>query len=140
MATSDLMSELQKDSIQLDEDSERKVVRTLLRLLEDRSGEVQNLAVKCLGPLVGKVKEYQVENIVDTLCANMRSDKEQLRDIAGIGLKTVLSELPPAATGSGLAINVCRKITGQLTSAIAQQEDVAVQLEALDILSDMLSR
>lgn len=42
--------------------------------------------------------------------------------------------------GSGLAANVCRKITGQLTSAIAQQEDVAVQLEALDILSDMLSR
>ncbi|XP_036037968.1 cullin-associated NEDD8-dissociated protein 2 isoform X2 [Onychomys torridus] len=140
MATSDLMTELQKESIQLDEDSERKVVRTLLRLLEDRSGEVQNLAVKCLGPLVGKVKEYQVETIVDTLCANMRSDKEQLRDIAGIGLKTILSELSPAAPGSGLAINVCRKITGQLTSAIAQQEDVAVQLEALDILSDMLSR
>ena len=42
--------------------------------------------------------------------------------------------------GSSLASNVCRKITGQLTSAIAQQEDVAVQLEALDILSDMLSR
>ncbi|XP_072797995.1 cullin-associated NEDD8-dissociated protein 2 isoform X2 [Vicugna pacos] len=140
MATSDLMSELQKDSIQLDEDSERKVVRMLLRLLEDKNGEVQNLAVKCLGPLVGKVKEYQVETIVDALCANMRSDKEQLRDIAGIGLKTVLSELPTAATGSGLATNVCRKITGQLTSAIAQQEDVAVQLEALDILSDMLSR
>ncbi|KAM8758930.1 cullin-associated NEDD8-dissociated protein 2 [Rhynchonycteris naso] len=140
MATSDLMSELQKDSIQLDEDSERKVVKMLLRLLEDKNGEVQNLAVKCLGPLVGKVKEYQVETIVDALCANMRSDKEQLRDIAGIGLKTVLSELPPAATGSGLATNVCRKITGQLTSAIAQQEDVAVQLEALDILSDMLSR
>ncbi|KAB0404513.1 hypothetical protein E2I00_013174, partial [Balaenoptera physalus] len=139
MATSDLMSELQKDSIQLDEDSERKVVKMLLRLLEDKNGEVQNLAVKCLGPLVGKVKEYQVETIVDALCANMRSDKEQLRDIAGIGLKTVLSELPPAATGSGLATSVCRKITGQLTSAIAQQEDVAVQLEALDILSDMLS-
>ncbi|XP_049718584.1 cullin-associated NEDD8-dissociated protein 2 isoform X3 [Elephas maximus indicus] len=140
MATSDLMSELQKDSIQLDEDSERKVVKMLLRLLEDKNGEVQNLAVKCLGPLVGKVKEYQVETIVDALCANMRSDKEQLRDIAGIGLKTVLSELPPAATGSGLASSVCRKITGQLTSAITQQEDVAVQLEALDILSDMLSR
>ena len=46
------------------------------------------------------MKEYQVETIVDALCANMRSDKEQLRDIAGIGLKTVLSELPPAATGT----------------------------------------
>uniref|UniRef100_A0A2K5RNB1 Cullin associated and neddylation dissociated 2 (putative) n=1 Tax=Cebus imitator TaxID=2715852 RepID=A0A2K5RNB1_CEBIM len=37
MATSDLMSELQKDSIQLDEDSERKVVKMLLRLLEDKN-------------------------------------------------------------------------------------------------------
>lgn len=52
-----------------------------------------------LGPLVGKVKEYQVETIVDTLCTNMLSDKEQLRDISSIGLKTVISELPPASTG-----------------------------------------
>uniref|UniRef100_A0A4X1UDQ2 Cullin associated and neddylation dissociated 2 (putative) n=2 Tax=Sus scrofa TaxID=9823 RepID=A0A4X1UDQ2_PIG len=51
MATSDLMSELQKDSIQLDEDSERKVVKMLLRLLEDKNGEVQNLAVKCSSSL-----------------------------------------------------------------------------------------
>ncbi|XP_023708083.1 cullin-associated NEDD8-dissociated protein 1-like isoform X2 [Cryptotermes secundus] len=46
MATSDLMTELQKDSIKLDDDSERKVVKMLLRLLEDKNGEVQNLAVK----------------------------------------------------------------------------------------------
>ncbi len=46
MATNDLMSELQKDSIKLDDDSERKVVRMLLRLLEDKNGEVQNLAVR----------------------------------------------------------------------------------------------
>ena len=46
MATNDLMSEFQKDSIKLDDDSERKVVRMLLKLLEDRNGEVQNLAVK----------------------------------------------------------------------------------------------
>lgn len=46
MATNDLMTELQKDSIKLDDDSERKVVKMLLRLLEDKNGEVQNLAVK----------------------------------------------------------------------------------------------
>ncbi|XP_008945811.1 PREDICTED: cullin-associated NEDD8-dissociated protein 1-like, partial [Merops nubicus] len=140
MATNDLMVELQKDSIKLDEDSEKKVVKMLLKLLEDKNGEVQNLAVKCLGPLVGKVKEYQVETIVDTLCANMLSDKEQLRDISSIGLKTVISELPPASTGSTMTANVCKKITAQLTGAIGKQEDVSVQLEALDILSDMLSR
>ncbi|NXH11389.1 CAND1 protein, partial [Bucco capensis] len=140
MATNDLMMELQKDSIKLDEDSEKKVVKMLLKLLEDKNGEVQNLAVKCLGPLVGKVKEYQVETIVDTLCTNMLSDKEQLRDISSIGLKTVISELPPASTGCTMTANVCKKITAQLTGAIGKQDDVSVQLEALDILSDMLSR
>ncbi|XP_068013837.1 cullin-associated NEDD8-dissociated protein 1-like isoform X1 [Melanerpes formicivorus] len=140
MATNDLMVELQKDSIKLDEESEKKVVRMLLKLLEDKNGEVQNLAVKCLGPLVGKVKEYQVETMVDTLCTNMLSDKEQLRDISSIGLKTVIAELPPAAAGSSMTANVCKKITAQLTGAIGKQEDVSVQLEALDILSDMLSR
>uniref|UniRef100_A0A673HFK6 Cullin-associated NEDD8-dissociated protein 1-like n=1 Tax=Sinocyclocheilus rhinocerous TaxID=307959 RepID=A0A673HFK6_9TELE len=139
MATNDLMSELQKDSIKLDDDSERKVVKMILKLLEDKNGEVQNLAVKCLGPLVSKVKEYQVETIVDTLCTNMLSDKEQLRDISSIGLKTVIGELPPASSGSALAASVCKKITGRLTSAIAKQEDVSVQLEALDIMADMLS-
>lgn len=136
MATNDLMSELQKDSIKLDDDSERKVVRMLLRLLEDKNGEVQNLAVKwfvlcfflgfdfiiydylcfSLGPLVNKVKEYQVETIVDSLCANMISDKEQLRDISSIGLKTVISELP--LVSSSLAANVCKRITGRLSNAI----------------------
>ncbi|VVC90546.1 unnamed protein product [Leptidea sinapis] len=138
MATNDLMTELQKDSIKLDDDSERKVVKMLLRLLEDKNGEVQNLAVKCLGPLVNKVKEYQVEGIVETLCANMLSDTEQLRDISSIGLKTVISELPLGS--NTLAANVCKKITGRLSSAIEKQEDVSVQLEALDILADLLSR
>ena len=43
--------------------------------------------------------------IVDTLCNNMVGDKEQLRDISSIGLKTVINELPLttqtlAATGN----------------------------------------
>lgn len=62
------------------------------------------------------MKEYQVETIVDSLCANMVSDKEQLRDISSIGLKTVIAELPLST--SGLAANVCKRITGRLTNAI----------------------
>lgn len=134
MATNDLMTELQKDSIKLDDESERKVVKMLLKLLADKNGEVQNLAVKCLGPLVNKVKDAQVETIVDTLCNNMLADKEQLRDISSIGLKTVINELPPAS--SSLAITICKKLTGP----VAKQDDVSVQLEILDIMSDLLSR
>ncbi|KAK7915749.1 hypothetical protein WMY93_011510 [Mugilogobius chulae] len=117
MATNDLMLELQKDNIKLDEDSERKVVTMLLRLLEDKNGEVQNLAVKCLAPLV-----------------------KQLRDISSMGLKTVIAELPLSTSGVNLTTGVCKKITSQLIGAMGKQEDVSVQLEALDILSDMLGR
>uniref|UniRef100_A0A7N8WRG5 Cullin-associated and neddylation-dissociated 2 (putative) n=1 Tax=Mastacembelus armatus TaxID=205130 RepID=A0A7N8WRG5_9TELE len=138
MATNDLMLELQKGSIKLDEDSERKVVTMLLKLLEDKNGEVQNLAVKCLAPLVSKVKEPQVEMMVDTLCSNMMSEKEQLRDISSMGLKTVIAELPLSSSGLTLTAGVCKKITAQLIGAMGKQEDVSVQLEALDILSDML--
>uniref|UniRef100_A0A3P9AC87 TATA-binding protein interacting (TIP20) domain-containing protein n=1 Tax=Esox lucius TaxID=8010 RepID=A0A3P9AC87_ESOLU len=107
MATNDLMMELQKDSIKLDEDSEKKVVTMLLKLLEDKNGEVQNLAVKCLGPLVVKVKECQVETMVDKLCSNMMSDKEQLRDISSMGLKTVIAELPACSSGTTILPNLC---------------------------------
>lgn len=113
-----------------------------------------------------------METIVDALCINMVSDKEQLRDISSIGLKTVISELPLGS--SALVANVCKRITGRLSSAIEkvinvfkliithlkvinkilynifrikeiilyhiQQEDVSVQLEALDIMADLLSR
>ena len=37
---------------------------------------------------MNKVKEYQVETIVDTLCSNMLSDKQQLRDISSIGMSS----------------------------------------------------
>uniref|UniRef100_A0A8K9XEU3 Cullin-associated and neddylation-dissociated 2 (putative) n=1 Tax=Oncorhynchus mykiss TaxID=8022 RepID=A0A8K9XEU3_ONCMY len=69
----------------------------------------------------------------------MMSDKEQLRDISSMGLKTVIAELPPCSAGQSLTANVCKKITSQLIGAMGKQEDVSVQLEALDILSDMLS-
>ena len=91
-----------------------------------------------LGPLVTKVKEYQVEAIVDSLCHNMVGDKEQLRDISSIGLKTVIQELP--LTSQSLVASVCRSMVGRLGAAVAQQQDVSVQLEALDILGDLLQR
>lgn len=69
-----------------------------------------------MGPLVNKVKEFQVETIVEALCTNMVSDKEQLRDISSIGLKTVIAELPQAP--GGLSGNICKHITGRLTTAI----------------------
>ena len=46
MATNDLMSELRKESFGVDDGTERRVVAQMLRMLEDKNGEVQNLVVK----------------------------------------------------------------------------------------------
>lgn len=152
MATSDLMNDLQKESIKLDDDSERRIVKGVLKLLEDTNGEVQNQAVKCLGPLVCKVKEPQIEIICDTLCSNctnMSRDAEQLRDISSSGLKTVIASL--ATTNLAATHNISKKIMQRLITAIQQGSTTAnnvfnlanggqSQLEILDIISDMLSR
>jgi cullin-associated NEDD8-dissociated protein 1 len=165
MATSDLMNDLQKESIKLDDDSERRIVKGVLKLLEDTNGEVQNQAVKCLGPLVCKVKEPQIEIICETLCSNctnMSKDAEQLRDISSSGLKTVIASL--ATTNSGATNNISKKIMQRLLTAIQQGTPTSTtgnnantkktnnnntldlanggqsQLEILDIISDMLSR
>ena len=45
-AITDLLAELKKASIKLDDEIEKKIVKMLLNLLEDKVSEVQNLAVK----------------------------------------------------------------------------------------------
>lgn len=69
-----------------------------------------------LGPLVTKVKEFQVETIVETLCSNMLSEKEQLKDISSIGLKTVINQLPSVSTQ--ISTSIVKKITGRLLNTI----------------------
>ena len=67
MAINDLMERLRTDTARWDDDLESKIVRMILELLDDKTGEVQNQSVKCLGPLVGKIKDKQVEYVVDRL-------------------------------------------------------------------------
>jgi hypothetical protein len=56
MACSDLTEELKRETFKLDAVNETKVVDSVLKLLEDSSGDVQGVAVKCLGPLVKKIR------------------------------------------------------------------------------------
>uniref|UniRef100_A0A915PP10 TATA-binding protein interacting (TIP20) domain-containing protein n=1 Tax=Setaria digitata TaxID=48799 RepID=A0A915PP10_9BILA len=140
MATNDLIVELQNDSIKLDDESERRVVNMVVRLLEDRNGEVQNLAVKCLGPLVHKVKDTQAQGIFSHLCETMINGDEKLRDVSSIALKTAVAELPAAS--SPLTVAVIKLLVPPLKDALSDTEhvDVSVKLEIIDIITDILTR
>ncbi|CAN6271552.1 unnamed protein product, partial [Urochloa humidicola] len=80
MATSDLLSELNKESFKADQDLEPKLTSTVLQQLEDASGDVSGLAVKCLAPLVKKVGEDKVVEMTNKLCDKLINGKEQHRD------------------------------------------------------------
>lgn len=141
MATADLVTELNKDGFKLDPDSEKKLTQAVLKLIEDNSNQVQELAVKCLGPLSKKVKEAQVQEIVDTLCKYLLDtgkNSDELRDIASIGLKTVITDIPNSNVT--LATTVVKRLTPKLVKGIqdneAKQDIVFVCLEGInDVLS-----
>ena len=107
MATSDLLAELSKDSFRAAPDVEKKVVAVVLKQLDDQSGDVSTLAVKCLPPLVRNCSAPSavdvVHGLVERLCAEEGKDARARRDAGGIGLKTVLAETPAAHANAGAA-------------------------------------
>lgn len=144
MATADLEVELKKDTFKMDADSEKKLTTMVLKLLEDNSNQVQELAVKCLGPLSKRVKEAQVQDIVDTLCNHLLNEKkggEELRDIANIGLKTVISEIPVEL--QSLSSLVIKRLTPRLITGISLAPE-GIKLDiitfCLEALNDLLSK
>ncbi|KAL3700206.1 hypothetical protein R1sor_018228 [Riccia sorocarpa] len=137
MATSDLLNELQKDSFKADAETERKVTQIVLQQLDDASGDISGLAVKCLAPLVKKVNESRVVDIADSLCTRLLTGKEQKRDIASIALKTVVAEIASGTCAQSLVVSLTPKLIKGITSSDTSTE---VKSECLDILCDVLHR
>uniref|UniRef100_A0A915N003 Cullin-associated NEDD8-dissociated protein 1 n=1 Tax=Meloidogyne javanica TaxID=6303 RepID=A0A915N003_MELJA len=138
MAVNDLMAELSKSSIALDDDMEKKIVSSLLTLIQDKNAEVQNLTCRCLGPLVHKLKLPQLEMMIDALCVNLGSSNESLRDVSSIALKIVLNELP--TTGIQQTVYNCvKRVVPKLLEAL-KTDSSAVKLEVLDVLGSLLMR
>lgn len=71
MATSDLLNELSKDTFKADGDMEQRICQLVLKQLDDTSGDISGLAVKCLGLLVRKVGSKRVEELVHVLCKRL---------------------------------------------------------------------
>ncbi|KAI8473659.1 MAG: armadillo-type protein [Monoraphidium minutum] len=135
MATSDLLAELGKDSFKVDPELERRLCAAVAVQLEDASGDISGLAVKCLGLLVRKVGEQNAIAAVNDLTGKVvASKKESTRDIASIALKTVISELPPGSRLAGPA--GAAVVDGMLRGVAANKESTAVASDCLDILGE----
>jgi len=138
MATSDLCEVLKRhadSSTNLDISQEREICTAVLRLLHDKSNDVQAVAVKTLGVLLTTVQPEQVLEIADSLADHvLDEDKSELRDVYAIGLRTLLKTVS-ATTGD----KVASRLTVPLLKGI-RSEDTQVCLCSLDSLTDLLQR
>ncbi|KAG9310349.1 armadillo-type protein [Chiua virens] len=140
MGLNDLMLEIKQDpsSFLGDETTENKVLRQVLKLVEDTISEVKNQAVKCLGQLIKIIRENQMELVVDSLINYSVGKDEELRDISGLALKTITSELPPDGKIAGKA---CAKLTPKLLAQVSNPDTPPeTLLETLSTLSILISR
>ena len=104
--------------------------------MHDNSGEVQNLGVKCICRLVLRCREQNAERIVDSLSQDLvgESTEDRLRDISSLGLKAACQSLNANST-------VARRVATRLVDALSKNgHSVAVLLDVLDILSDLIAK
>ncbi|RPD59457.1 TIP120-domain-containing protein [Lentinus tigrinus ALCF2SS1-6] len=140
MGLNDLLLEIKQDpnSFLGDEATENKVLKQVLTLVEDKISEVKNQAVKCLGQLIKIIRESQMEFVVDKLIEFSAGKDEELRDISGLALKTITSELPPEGK---IATKACEKLTPKLLAQAANPDTPPETLiETLAILSILITR
>lgn len=137
MALNDLKTFLEKDEAMIDERLHRHVVQSIAKLLEDKNGEVQNMCVKCLPPLVTKINAGLVGEIIKPLSAGLLGSDDRQRDIASIGLKSVITQL---SVETQSARNICNQLTATLITALNSDPDDSVVLEMLDVLNEILRR
>lgn len=134
MATSDLCHELQQLEA-LPRTIEDKCCHAVLNQLDDKSNDVQAIAVKCLGIIVTKVQPQRVREICDRLGQLILDGKPELRDIYAIGLKTILS-----GVDQGTGAMIAAQISARLAHGISTYTDPRIQAECLEILTELLAR
>ncbi|KAG9130378.1 hypothetical protein Leryth_004258 [Lithospermum erythrorhizon] len=137
MATSDLLNELNKEGFKLDAEFEGKLSNIVLQQLDDAAGDVSGLAVKCIAPLVKKVREQQVLEMADKLCEKLLNGKDQHHDIASIALKTIVAEVPTSNVAQSVLVSISPKLIKGITDP---GMSIEIKCECLDILCHVLHK
>ncbi|KAG6511803.1 hypothetical protein ZIOFF_029880 [Zingiber officinale] len=119
MATSDLLSELNKEGFKADSDLELKLTSAVLQQLEDAAGDVSGLAVKCLAPLVKKVSEERIMEMANKLCDKLLNGKDQYRDIASIALKMIIAEVNTPSLAQRILVSLGPELTKGITNPVS---------------------
>ncbi|TQV94045.1 hypothetical protein V2A60_002888 [Cordyceps javanica] len=108
MALNDILNLLtfaKPDFLQHDYNVAARTVDSIIKTLDDQNGEVQNLAIKCLGPLVGKVPATIVAPMIDKL-SSLELKHSVDNAIPSLALRQVIIALPRPLPGTPVSNDV----------------------------------
>ncbi|KAB8299785.1 hypothetical protein EYC80_000037 [Monilinia laxa] len=86
------------DFLHNDYSTAAKTVDGIIRTLDDQNGEVQNLAIKCLGPLVTKLPSSIIAPLIERL-STLQTENAVDNSIPAMALRTVVITLPRPISG-----------------------------------------
>ncbi|KAK7432394.1 hypothetical protein QQZ08_000956 [Neonectria magnoliae] len=75
-----------------------RTVDSIIKTLDDQNGEVQNLAIKCLGPLVGKVPTPIIAPMIEKL-SSLKLKNSVDNAVPSLALRSVIIALPRPVPG-----------------------------------------
>eukprot|EP01100_Stratorugosa_tubuloviscum_P012112 TRINITY_DN55_c0_g3_i1.p1 TRINITY_DN55_c0_g3~~TRINITY_DN55_c0_g3_i1.p1 ORF type:complete len:1261 (-),score=620.89 TRINITY_DN55_c0_g3_i1:148-3930(-) len=137
MATVDLVSEIQKENFKFESGQEVRICEKVTQLLlEDKSGDIRGITVKCIGPLAKRIQEAQLNKMAEriTTCMLNSDKKNEGRDISGMAFKTLIVEIPDER-----ATSLLRQIT-TILNALQGNSATEVKFDCLDVLAELLFR
>ncbi|KAF4120673.1 cullin-associated NEDD8-dissociated protein 1 [Geosmithia morbida] len=100
-----LLNNSKPDFLHHDYNVAARTVDNIIKALDDQNGEVQNLAVKCLSPLVGRIPSAIIAPMIEKL--SMLKLKNSVDNaIPSLALRTVIIALPRPVPGVATTQNV----------------------------------
>ncbi|KAK0550334.1 hypothetical protein OC846_003719 [Tilletia horrida] len=139
MALNDVISECsQEPYVSLTEAVESQLVGAVLNLVTDANSEVKNISIKCLAALTRRVRDKQVQIMIERLADTVTSKEEESRDIASLGLKTLAAEVRlDSSLPSVLCARVVPKLLSHVRDPASSQELI---IDCLEIVSEIIAR
>ncbi|KAJ5050563.1 uncharacterized protein L3040_002440 [Drepanopeziza brunnea f. sp. 'multigermtubi'] len=86
------------DFLHHDYNTAARAVDGVIKTLDDQNGEVQNLAIKCLGPLVTKIPASILPPLIEKL-SNLSIQNSVDNSVPSMALRTVVTTLPRPISG-----------------------------------------
>ncbi|EFY87885.1 cullin binding protein CanA [Metarhizium acridum CQMa 102] len=93
-----LLNIAKPDFLQHDYNTAARAVDSIIKTLDDQNGEVQNMAIKCVAPLVGKVPMAIIAPMIDKLSSMVLKNSVD-NAVTSLALRSVIIALPRPVPG-----------------------------------------